>query len=221
MSCVTCHVSRVTCHVSHVTDHFIYFFFFGQSGEAYRLRVCYQRGLPRLVILNKLNQLEINLVLDFSFYVLGWSLSHMFMYWSVYLFLSFPSSLLFMLIFWSSNNDHISNIIYTLDCFACKNFIHQPTFTHTLPKGCPIQTIQPGGWWPDPWKNADAQNIPWDRKGIKIIIVLEILLLGDTSLAQFLLAAIGSHRKIYIWSIPSLEYEFACHQDIEEFCITQ
>ena len=40
----TCHVSRgVTCHMSH-------FFFFGQSGEAYRWRVCYQQGLPRLVI---------------------------------------------------------------------------------------------------------------------------------------------------------------------------
>ena len=47
---VMCHVSRVMCQVSHVT--FIYFiFFFGQSGEAYRLRVCYQRGLPRLVFM--------------------------------------------------------------------------------------------------------------------------------------------------------------------------
>jgi hypothetical protein len=36
------------CHVSHVTCHI--YFFFGQSGEAYRLRVYYQRGLPRLVI---------------------------------------------------------------------------------------------------------------------------------------------------------------------------
>ena len=47
---VTCHVSRhasrVTCHVSHVICHN----FFGQSGEAYRWRVFYQRGLPRLVI---------------------------------------------------------------------------------------------------------------------------------------------------------------------------
>ena len=53
MSCVTtCHVSRVTCHVSGVTCHmyFLFFFFFGQSGEAYRWRVCYQRGLPRLVL---------------------------------------------------------------------------------------------------------------------------------------------------------------------------
>ena len=38
---VTYHVSPVTYHVSHV--------FFWQSGEAYRWRVCYQRGLPRLV----------------------------------------------------------------------------------------------------------------------------------------------------------------------------
>ena len=54
VSCVTCHVSCVTCHVSHVTCHmsifFIFLFFFGQSGQAYRWRVCYQRGLPRLVI---------------------------------------------------------------------------------------------------------------------------------------------------------------------------
>ena len=50
MSLVMCHVSRVTCHVSHVM--FLFFlFFFGQSGEAYRWRVCYQRGLPRLVSL--------------------------------------------------------------------------------------------------------------------------------------------------------------------------
>ena len=58
MSCITCHVkchvSRVTCHVSRVTCHnffnFFYFLFFlGQSGEAYRCRVCYQQGLPPLV----------------------------------------------------------------------------------------------------------------------------------------------------------------------------
>ena len=42
VSRVTFHVSRVTCHMSHVT-------FFGQSGEDYWWRVCYQRGLPRLV----------------------------------------------------------------------------------------------------------------------------------------------------------------------------
>ena len=46
MSRVTCHMSRVTCHMSHIT---IFFFFFGQRGEAYWWRVCYQRGLPRLV----------------------------------------------------------------------------------------------------------------------------------------------------------------------------
>ena len=37
-------MSRVTCHMSHDT-----FFFFWQSGEAYWWRVCYRRGLPRLV----------------------------------------------------------------------------------------------------------------------------------------------------------------------------
>ena len=49
MSRVTCHVSHVTCHMSHVT---IFVLFFGQSGEADRGRVCYQRGLPRLVFLS-------------------------------------------------------------------------------------------------------------------------------------------------------------------------
>ena len=47
MSRVTCHeVSLVTCHMS-----FFYFiiFFFGQIGEVYPWRVCYQQGLPRLV----------------------------------------------------------------------------------------------------------------------------------------------------------------------------
>ena len=68
VSCVMCHVARVTCHMSHVTCHmshvtchlspvtchvslFFFFFLFRQSGEAYPWRVCYQRGLPRLVFL--------------------------------------------------------------------------------------------------------------------------------------------------------------------------
>ena len=50
MSRVTCHVSRVTCHVSHVTCHVshvpFFSFFFRQSGGAYWLRVCHQRGYP-------------------------------------------------------------------------------------------------------------------------------------------------------------------------------
>ena len=54
VSRVTCHVLRVTCHVSRFMCHmsFILFFnvFFGQSGEVYRWRVCYQRGLPHLVL---------------------------------------------------------------------------------------------------------------------------------------------------------------------------
>ena len=44
-SCVTCHMSHVTCHMSHVTCHMSHV----TSGEAYQWRVCYQRGLPRLV----------------------------------------------------------------------------------------------------------------------------------------------------------------------------
>ena len=65
-----CHVSHVTCHVSRVTCHmskniFLHFHYkkkknknkknyttknIGKSAEAYRWRVCYQRGLPRLVL---------------------------------------------------------------------------------------------------------------------------------------------------------------------------
>ena len=70
VSCVMCHVSHVTCHVSHVTCHlsrvichmstFCFTFLqkkekfnpsekIGQSGGVSWWRVCYQRGLPRLV----------------------------------------------------------------------------------------------------------------------------------------------------------------------------
>jgi hypothetical protein len=45
------HMSRITCHVSHV----FFLFFFGQRGEAHRGRVCYQRGLPRLVLQQQKN----------------------------------------------------------------------------------------------------------------------------------------------------------------------
>ena len=57
MSNVTCHVSRFTCNMSRVTCHMSFFFLifssssFLQIGEVYRGRVCYQRGLPRLVFL--------------------------------------------------------------------------------------------------------------------------------------------------------------------------
>ena len=47
MSCVTCHVSRVTCQNFFL--HFLYVKENGLSGGASRWRVCYQRGLPRLV----------------------------------------------------------------------------------------------------------------------------------------------------------------------------
>ena len=47
----TCHMSRVTCHMSHFFISIFSLLFFGQSGEAYRWRVCYQRGLPRLVLM--------------------------------------------------------------------------------------------------------------------------------------------------------------------------
>ena len=69
MSCVMCHVSPVTCHVSPVTCHlsnvkqkkfkdkkkimtFFYLKKIRKIGGASRWRVCYQRGLPRLVFIN-------------------------------------------------------------------------------------------------------------------------------------------------------------------------
>ena len=74
VSCVTCHMSPVTCHVSPVTCHLslvTWFFFFyifllekilfyhnffyfkknGKIGGATQWRVCYQRGLPSLVLI--------------------------------------------------------------------------------------------------------------------------------------------------------------------------
>ena len=63
MSSIACQMSLVKCHVPCVTRHVLqvtylvssvnifYFFFFGQSIRACRWRVCYQRGLPRLVSL--------------------------------------------------------------------------------------------------------------------------------------------------------------------------
>ena len=50
MSHVTFHMSHVRCQVSGVTSQVSHVSFFsGQSVGASRWRVCYQRGLPRLV----------------------------------------------------------------------------------------------------------------------------------------------------------------------------
>ena len=49
VSCVTYHISHVTCHMSCVTCTMCSFFFL-QSGEVFGWRVCYERGLPRLVL---------------------------------------------------------------------------------------------------------------------------------------------------------------------------
>ena len=51
-----CHVSRVTCHVSQkkrVKKIKNKKYNYGKSGGASRSRVCYQRGLPRLVLGSK------------------------------------------------------------------------------------------------------------------------------------------------------------------------
>ena len=50
MSHVMCHMSHVMCHMSHVMCHMSHIYlsiFFGQSGEAYRWRVCYRRVTVR------------------------------------------------------------------------------------------------------------------------------------------------------------------------------
>ena len=51
MSTVVCHMSTVTCHVSHTKKYQIIqiLFILRQSVTASRQRICYQRGLPRLV----------------------------------------------------------------------------------------------------------------------------------------------------------------------------
>ena len=49
VSCVTCHVSRVICHMSPKKIIEKKKRKKGKSGGDSRLRVCYQRGLPRLV----------------------------------------------------------------------------------------------------------------------------------------------------------------------------
>ena len=46
VSHTTCHVSHVTCHMSHVICHI----FFGQNDWGSQWRVCYQWGLPSLVL---------------------------------------------------------------------------------------------------------------------------------------------------------------------------
>ena len=51
--CVTCHLSHVTGHVSCVMCQVPCATFFLQSGGAFCLRVCYQRGLPCLVYVQK------------------------------------------------------------------------------------------------------------------------------------------------------------------------
>ena len=54
MSRVMCHVSSVICNLSHVMcqkKYDFFFFFFGKIGLASWRRVCYQWGLPRLVLI--------------------------------------------------------------------------------------------------------------------------------------------------------------------------
>ena len=47
----TCHMSHITCHMSHVSFLFLFIIpFFWQNGGATWWRVCYQKGLPHLVL---------------------------------------------------------------------------------------------------------------------------------------------------------------------------
>ena len=52
VSHVLCHVSLVSCHMWPVTCHMRQFFFW-QNGWASKWVVCYQRGVPRLVYIEK------------------------------------------------------------------------------------------------------------------------------------------------------------------------
>ena len=72
MSHVTCHVSHVRCQTLGVRCQIIfilcYIFFYGQSGVASRLRVCYQGGLPRLF-----NRLDVaRAVLQSTLFLIHW-----------------------------------------------------------------------------------------------------------------------------------------------------
>ena len=52
------HMSHVTCHMSRVICHMNFFGGVGQSGGANWWRLCYERGLPRLV----LNTVDYNII---------------------------------------------------------------------------------------------------------------------------------------------------------------
>ena len=56
---VICHMSCFMCHMSCVTCHF----FVWQIGEASWWRVCYKRGLPRLVIMRSIAHPQLPIVL--------------------------------------------------------------------------------------------------------------------------------------------------------------
>ena len=54
VSCVLCHMPHVNCHVLHITKKCIYIFFLSFSGQRIGgiwWRVCYYRGLPRIVLI--------------------------------------------------------------------------------------------------------------------------------------------------------------------------
>ena len=75
VSHVMCHMSHVACHMSHVTCHMSHEERKekrrknGESGGAYRSRVCYQRGLPRLVLVFFLLEINIFFIFKFSYIV--------------------------------------------------------------------------------------------------------------------------------------------------------
>ena len=58
--CFTCHVSHVMCPVSRVRCQVSHFYLFLQSGGASWWRVCYQRGLPRLVCVSWMLAVQLN-----------------------------------------------------------------------------------------------------------------------------------------------------------------
>ena len=80
VSHVRCHVSGVTCQVSCVTFSFFLFFLllFEGSGGTSCWRVCYQRGLPRLVFNDLRNILQVwkHLNISQTYLKLTWYFRH-------------------------------------------------------------------------------------------------------------------------------------------------
>ena len=157
VSCVICNVSHVTshlapviCHMSYVTSHLkkktffiiikkenktnIYIFFFiGQSYGASRLRVCYQWGLPRLILLPIDRENRINL----------WCLAPQVFQW----ILSYVCMIKLFNIF--INRPGVARAILQSPLCIIHSFIHS-SFCSESSRHCPSQAERAGRIFPPP-----------------------------------------------------------------------